>query len=60
MACSVQGRPKKVRQVKSKAKTMLIIFIDIKGVVHQEFVLAGKTASSSYYYDILWQVHGNV
>jgi hypothetical protein len=35
-------RPKKVRQVKSKAKSMLITFYDIKGIVHKEFILAGQ------------------
>jgi hypothetical protein len=49
MVCSVQGRLKKVRQVKSKVKSMLIIFIDIK--VHKEFVLAGQTVNSAYYCD---------
>jgi hypothetical protein len=33
---------KKARQEKSKVKSMLIIFFDIKGIVHKEFVLAGK------------------
>jgi hypothetical protein len=30
-----------------KVKCMLIIFFDIKGIVHKEFVLAGQTVSSS-------------
>jgi hypothetical protein len=30
---------KKARQVKSKVKRMVIIFFDIKGIVHKEFVL---------------------
>jgi hypothetical protein len=34
-------RLRKVRWVKNKVKRMLIIFIDFKGVVHKEFVLAG-------------------
>jgi hypothetical protein len=41
MAWSVLGTPKKARQVKSKVKSMLIIFFDIKGIVHKEFVLTG-------------------
>jgi hypothetical protein len=60
MACLVQGRPKKVRQVKSKVKSMLIIFFDIKGIVHKEFVLAGQTANSTYYHYILLQLCENV
>jgi hypothetical protein len=42
-------RPKAARQVKSKVKSMLIIFFDIKGIVHKEFLLAGQTVNSAYY-----------
>jgi hypothetical protein len=48
---------KKVRQVKSKVKSMLIIFFYIKGTVHKEFILAGQTVSSSYYCEVLWWLH---
>jgi hypothetical protein len=34
-------RPKKARQEKSKGKRMLIIFFDIEGIVHKNFVLEG-------------------
>jgi hypothetical protein len=40
-------RPEKVRQVKSKVNSVLIIFFDIKGIVHKGFVLAGQTVSSA-------------
>jgi hypothetical protein len=30
--------------MKSKVKGMLIIFFDVKGIVHKEFVLAAKQA----------------
>jgi hypothetical protein len=53
-------RLKKVRQVKNKVKRMLIIFFDIKGIVHKEFVQAGQTASSAYYCDLLRRLHENV
>jgi histone-lysine N-methyltransferase SETMAR len=53
-------RLKKVRQVKSKVKTMLIIFFDIKGIVHNEFVLAGQTINSAHYCDILQRLRKNV
>jgi hypothetical protein len=29
-------------------------FLDIEGIVHKEFVLAGQTVNSSYYCDVLW------
>jgi hypothetical protein len=38
-------RPKKARQVKSKVKSTLIIFNDIKETVHEEFVLAGQAVN---------------
>jgi hypothetical protein len=47
-------------QVKSKVKSLLIIFFDIKGIVHKEFILAGQTVSSAYYCDVLWRLHENV
>jgi hypothetical protein len=31
---------------------MLMIFFDIKKIVHKEFVLAGQTVSSAYYCDV--------
>jgi hypothetical protein len=41
-------------KMKSKFNGMLIIFFNIRGTVHKEFVLAGKTVNSTYYCDILW------
>jgi hypothetical protein len=38
----------KVRQEKGKVKCMLIIFFDIKGIVHKVFILAGQTVNSTY------------
>jgi hypothetical protein len=46
-------RPKRARQVKSKVKSMIIIFFYIKGVTHKEFVLADRTVNSAYYCDAL-------
>jgi hypothetical protein len=41
MACSKSSRPKKARQVKNKVKSMLIIFLDIKGIAHKKCIPAG-------------------
>jgi hypothetical protein len=41
-------RPEKVRYVKSKVKSMLIIFFNNKGFVHKEFVQAGQAAIMFY------------
>jgi hypothetical protein len=38
-------RLKKARQVKRKVKKMLIIFFDIKEIVHKEFFLGGQTVN---------------
>jgi hypothetical protein len=46
-------RPKKVRQVKSKVKDLLIIFFDTKGIIRKEFTMAGQTVNSAYYCDAL-------
>jgi hypothetical protein len=46
--------PNKATQMKSKVKRMLIIFFDIKGNVHKEFVLVGQTVNSAYYCDVSW------
>jgi hypothetical protein len=38
---------KKARQAKSEVKSILIIFFDIKGIIHKEFILAGQIANSA-------------
>jgi hypothetical protein len=39
---------------------MLIIFSDIKVVVHEEFVLAGQIVNVAYYCDVLGRLRENV
>lgn len=53
-------RPKKARQVRSATKTMLIVFFDIKGIVHREFVPARVTVNSDFYCDVLRRLRENV
>jgi hypothetical protein len=43
-----QRDPKKEKQLKSKAKSKLIIFFDIKGTVHKELILADQTVNPAY------------
>jgi hypothetical protein len=38
---------------KSKVRSMLIIFFDVKGILHKEFVLAGQAVNSAYYCHVL-------
>jgi hypothetical protein len=51
---------KRARQVKRKVKSVLIIFPDIKGIAHKEFVLAGQTVNSAYCCDVLRRLRENV
>jgi len=53
-------RPKKVRQVKSNVKSMIITFFDVKGIVHKEFVPTGQTVNFGFYCDVLRRLRVNV
>jgi hypothetical protein len=44
----------------SKVKSIVIIFFDIKGIAHKEFVLAGQTVNSAYYCDVLRRLRENL
>ena len=46
-------RPKKACQVRSNIKSMLIIFFDIRGIVHKEFVPPGQTVNGKFYCEVL-------
>ena len=43
----------KARKVPSKIKTMLITFLDSKGIIHREFVPTGQTITRAYYLEVL-------
>jgi len=53
-------RPKKARQVKSNVKSMIIIFFNVKGIVHKESVPTGQTVNSGSYCEVLQRLHENV
>jgi len=46
-------RPKKTCQVHSNIKSMLIIFFDIQGIVHKEFVPTGQIVNGNSYCEVL-------
>ncbi|KAK3889822.1 hypothetical protein Pcinc_006190 [Petrolisthes cinctipes] len=46
-------RLKRTRQVKSNVKMMLICFFNVKGIVHEEFVLPGQTVNQTFYLAVL-------
>ena len=53
-------RPKKFRQSKSRVKTMLLTFFDIRGIVHYEFVLTGQTVNQVYNLEVLERLREKV
>ena len=55
-----EPRPKKARMSKSKIKSMIIIFFDISGIIHHEFVPHGKTVNSVYYLEVLQRLNDAV
>ena len=46
-------RPKKLRLSKSRIKTMLLSFFDIRGIVHYEFVRTGQTVNQVHHLEVL-------
>jgi hypothetical protein len=46
--------------MKSKVKSMFIIFIDIKGIVYKKFVLTDQTVISAHYSNVLRRMRENV
>ncbi|GFT07732.1 histone-lysine N-methyltransferase SETMAR [Nephila pilipes] len=48
-----KGRPMKVRALKSKTKTMMLVFFDSRGIIHHEFLRQGSTVTGVFYKDVL-------
>ena len=46
-------RPKKFCQSKSRVKTMLLTFFNIRGIVHYKFVPTGQTVKQVYYLQVM-------
>ena len=53
-------RPKKVRQSRSATKSMLIVFFDIRGIVHHEFVHEGQTVNAEFYCNVLRRLREDI
>jgi len=46
-------QPKKAQQVKSNVKTMLIVFFNIGGLVHHEYIARGQMVNKEFYKTVL-------
>jgi hypothetical protein len=53
-------RAKKAQQDRSSTKSMLIVFFNMKGIIHHEFVLPSTMVNSDLYCDVLRCLKENV
>jgi len=53
-------RPKKARQSCSMTKSMLIVFFDIRGIVHHEFAPQGQTMNTGFYCSVLRRLREDI
>ena len=51
-------QPKKSCQVRSNAQAMLIIFFDIQGIVHKQFIPPGQTLNGKFYCEVFKAAEG--
>jgi len=56
---SASPRPKRARMSKSRVKCMLMFF-DVRGIVHHEFVPQGQTVNSLFYVEVLKRLRQRV
>lgn len=54
------SRQKKARMSKSRVKSMVIVFFDVKGIVHHEFVPPGQTVNAKFYKEVLQRLNHRV
>lgn len=55
-----ETRPKKCRKIQSKIKVMLLVFFDIRGIVHHEYLPEGQTVNSNFYVNVLKRLMSRV
>jgi len=53
-------RPKKARQSLCVTKSMLIVFFDIRGIVHHEFVPEGQAVDAEFYCSVLCRLREDI
>jgi len=52
--------PKKTRQVRSKVKVLLTVFLDSRGVVHHKYAPQGQNVTKEYYEGVLCRLRNAV
>ena len=60
MATKSSPRPKKACMSRSRVKTTIIVFFNIRGIVHKEFVPPGQTVNHTFYKDVLERLQKRV
>lgn len=53
-------RPRKARQVRSATKSMMIVFFDIKGIIHREFLPKDQTVNADFYCSVLRRLREDI
>ncbi|CAI5658033.1 unnamed protein product [Oreochromis niloticus] len=54
------GKARKVNPTRSKIKVKLIVFFDIHGVVHREFVPDGQAVDAPFYLNVMTRLRKNI
>jgi histone-lysine N-methyltransferase SETMAR len=50
----------KARQSPSTTKNMLIVFFDIRGIVHHEFIPEGQTVNAEFYCNVFLRLREDI
>ena len=57
---SAESMSRKMRQIRSSTKTLLLVFFDIQGIVHQEFIPQNQPLNQAYYKEVLIRLREKV
>jgi hypothetical protein len=55
---TLSPRPKMARMLKSKIKTMLVVFFDIQGIIMTQYIPLAETVNQTYYVELLTKLRG--
>ncbi|KAL7292870.1 hypothetical protein TKK_0013543 [Trichogramma kaykai] len=57
---TAESLSRKLRQIRATVRTLLIVFFDSQGIVHQEFVPQSQSVNQAYYRDVLTRLREKV